>query len=108
MRVKRSFFNTSMADLSANIIDITDKLDVAVWNKTVQTEGTNRVRLNVGPLDQDLIREDKNIMIDFADERDGADVIISGTLATDRVDLSNLNRKDKENRFDKINSIRLL
>jgi hypothetical protein len=95
-----------MADLSANIIDIMDQPDEAVWNKTVRTEGTYRVRLYVGPLDQELIREDKNIMTDSADERDVADVIISGTPATNRVDLSNLNRKDKENRFDKVNNNR--
>jgi hypothetical protein len=104
MRDKKSSFNTSKAYLSTNIIDIMDKPDVAVWNKTVRTEGTNKVRLNFGPLDQDLIREDKNIMIDTAEKQDVADTIISGTRATDQVDLSKLNRKDKENHLVGVNS----
>jgi hypothetical protein len=51
-----------------------------------------------------LIREDKNIMIDTAEKQDVADIIISGTRATDQVDLSKLNRKDKENHLVGVNS----
>jgi len=61
-----------------------DKPDVAVWNKTVQKqdiEGAGR-RLKIGPLNQNLIREDKNDVIDSANEKDVADVIISGTKVT--------------------------
>jgi hypothetical protein len=75
---KRPFFNTSTA-ASADILDIVDKQDVAVWNKTVRTQGSNKASLKIGLLDHDLIREDKNTMLDSADEKDVADVIISRT-----------------------------
>jgi hypothetical protein len=75
---KRPFFNTSAA-ASADILDIVDKQDVAVWNKTVRTQDSNKASLKIGLLDHDLIREDKNTMLDSADEKDVADVIISRT-----------------------------
>ncbi|MGH9924262.1 MAG: hypothetical protein ACRD5B_02695 [Nitrososphaeraceae archaeon] len=89
MRVNKSGFNTSKADLSSDILDILDKPDVAVWIKTVQMHdiGGNR-RLKIGPINQNLIREDTNIVIDSANEKDIADIVISGTKVTDRVDLS--------------------
>jgi hypothetical protein len=89
VRTKKLGLNTSNADLSTDILDIMDKPDVAVWNKTVRKEnfgGTRR--LKIGPLDQNLIREDKNILIDSANKKDIADTIISGTKVTDKVDLS--------------------
>jgi hypothetical protein len=39
----------SKADLSADILDITDKPDVSVWNKIVRTQGTNKTKLDFGP-----------------------------------------------------------
>ena len=79
----------SNADLSSNILDIMDKPDVAAWNKTVQMHdiGGNR-RLKIGPINQNLIREDTNIVIDSANKKDIADTINSGTKVTDKVDLS--------------------
>jgi hypothetical protein len=65
-----------------------DKPDVAVWNKTVRKRDFGVKRLNIGTLDQNLIREDKNSIVDSANKRDVADVIISGTKVTDKVDLS--------------------
>jgi hypothetical protein len=95
VRIRKSLLNTSKGDLSANIIDIMGKPDVAVWNKMVRTRGINTVKPNIGPLDQDLVREDKNIVVDSADEKDVADAIISGTQITDQVDLSKLIYKNK-------------
>jgi hypothetical protein len=89
VRVKKSAFDTSSADPSFNIIDIMDKPDVAVWNKIVQMQKVDGVRrLKIGPLDQNLIREDKNIVIDSANKKDIVDIIISGAKVTDKVDLS--------------------
>ncbi|MGH9979694.1 MAG: hypothetical protein ACRD8Z_28210 [Nitrososphaeraceae archaeon] len=89
MRVNKSGFNTSKADLSSDILDILDKPDVAVWIKTVQMHdiGGNR-RLKIGPINQNLIREDTSIVIDSANKKDIADTINSGTKVTDKVDLS--------------------
>lgn len=89
MRTKKSVFNPSNADLSTDILDIMDKPDVAVWNKTVRKQDIGRTRrLNIGPLNQNLIREDKNGVIDSANKKDVTDVIISGSKVTDKVDLS--------------------
>lgn len=90
MRVKKLGFNTSNGDLSTDILAIMNKPDVAVWNKTVQNKDIDgaRKRLKIGPLNQNLIREDKNNVIDSANKKDVADVIISGTKVTDKVDLS--------------------
>ena len=75
MRTKKSGFNTPNADLSTDIVDILDKPDVAVWNKIVQGQDIDgaRRRLKIGPLNQNLIREDKNDVIDSANEKDIAD-----------------------------------
>ncbi|MGH9925392.1 MAG: hypothetical protein ACRD5B_08435 [Nitrososphaeraceae archaeon] len=96
MRVKKSGFNTSNADLSSNILDIMDKPDVAAWNKTVLMHdiGGNR-RLKIGPINQNLIREDTNIVIDSANKKDIVGIIISGTKITDKVELS----KSKSNQL---------
>jgi hypothetical protein len=66
-----------------------DKPDVAVWNKTVRNKDIDgaRKRLKIGPLSQNLIREDKNNVIDSVSKRDVADVIISGTKVTDKANL---------------------
>lgn len=48
-------------------------------------DGARRPKL--GPLNQDLVREDKNITIDSANEKDIANIFISGTKVTDKVDL---------------------
>jgi hypothetical protein len=91
VKTRKSEFNTSNADLSTDILDVMDKPDVAVWNKTVRTQdidGARRRRLKIGPLDQNLTREDKNDVIDSANIKEVADVIISGTKVTDKVDLS--------------------
>jgi hypothetical protein len=93
--VKKSGFNTSKADLSSGILDITDKPDVAVWNKTIRRRniGSNG-RQKMGPLNQNLIREDTNITIDSANRKDISDIVISRTKVTDKIDLS----KSKSNR----------
>jgi hypothetical protein len=85
VRLKGPSSYTSTA-ASADILDIVDKQDVAVWNKTVRTQGSYKPRLKIGLLDQDLIREDKNTMLDSPDEKDVADVIISRTQVTDQID----------------------
>ena len=52
-------------------------------------QNVDRVRrLKIGPLDQNLIRGDKNIVFDSANEKDITDTIISGVKVTDKVDLS--------------------
>jgi len=88
VKTRKSGFNTSNADLSTDILDIMDKPDMAVWNKIVRTQYGTRRRLKIGPLNQNLIREDKNDVIDSANKKDVADVTISGTKVTDKVDLS--------------------
>jgi hypothetical protein len=88
VKTKKSKINASNANLSTDILDIMDKPDVAVWNKTVRKRDFGVKRLNIGTLDQNLIREDKNSIVDSANKRDVADVIISGTKVTDKVDLS--------------------
>lgn len=88
MKTKKSKINASNANLSTDILDIMNKPDVAVWNKTVRKRDFGVKRLNIGTLDQNLIREDKNSIVDSANKRDVADVIISGTKVTDKVDLS--------------------
>lgn len=88
MKTKKSGFNTSNADLSTDILDIMDKPDMAVWNKIVRIQYGTRRRLKIGPLNQNLIREDKNDVVDSANKKDVADVTISGTKVTDKVDLS--------------------
>jgi hypothetical protein len=88
VKTKKSKINASNANLSTDILDIMNKPDVAVWNKTVRKRDFGVKRLNIGTLDQNLIREDKNSIVDSANKRDVADVIISGTKVTDKVDLS--------------------
>jgi hypothetical protein len=88
VKTKKSKINMLNADLSTDILDIMDKPDVAVWNKMVRMQDFGVKRVNIGPLDQNLIREDKNSIVDSANKRDVADVIISGTKVTDKVDLS--------------------
>jgi hypothetical protein len=88
VKTKKSGFNTSNADLSTDILDIMDKPDMAVWNKIVRTQYGIRRRLKIGPLYQNLIREDKNDVIDSANKKAVADVTISGTKVTGKVDLS--------------------
>jgi hypothetical protein len=48
----------------------------------------------MGPLNQNLIREDTNITIDSANRKDISDIVISRTKVTDNIDLS----KSKSNR----------
>lgn len=89
MRSKKSGFDTSNADLSTDILDITDKPNVAVWNKTVRKQDIGGARsLKIGPINQNLIREDTNIVVDSANKKDIADTINSGTKVTDKVHLS--------------------
>jgi hypothetical protein len=45
-------------------------------------------RLKIGPLNQNLTREDKKIVIDSANKKDITDILISGAKITDKVDLS--------------------
>jgi hypothetical protein len=59
VKTKKSKINASNANLSTDILDIMDKPDVAVWNKTVRKRDFGVKRLNIGTLDQNLIREDK-------------------------------------------------
>jgi hypothetical protein len=68
---------------------------MAVWNKTVRRQniGSNR-RQKMGPITQNLIREDTNITIDSANRKDISDIVVSRTKVTDKVDLS----KPKSNR----------
>ena len=82
----------SVSDLSSGILDITDKPDIAVWNKTVRRQniGFNR-RQKMGPLNQNLIREDTNITIDSANRKDISYIVTSRTKVTDKVDLSKSN-----------------
>jgi hypothetical protein len=91
---KKSFINTSKADLSKEILDIQDKPDVAVWNKGVRIQGNDKGKVKMGSLDQNLIREDTNL-IDPANRESVAKAVISGTQVTDKVDLSKLDRKSK-------------
>jgi hypothetical protein len=72
-----------------------DKPVVAVWNKTVRTETSNKSRLKIGPLDQDLIREDNNSMLDSADEKEVSDVVVTRTQLTDKADLSKLKHMNR-------------
>jgi hypothetical protein len=88
VRTKKSEFNTLNTDLSTDIIDIMDKPDVAVWNKTIQMQNVDGARRQkLGALNQNLIREDKNVTIDSANEKDIANIVISGTKVTDKADL---------------------
>jgi hypothetical protein len=92
---KKSFINTSKADLSKEILDIQDKPDVADWNKGVRIQGNDKGKVKMGSLDQNLIREDTNNLIDPANRESVAKAVISGTQVTDKVDLSKLDRKSK-------------
>jgi hypothetical protein len=88
VKIRKLGFNTSNADLSIDILDIMNKPDVVVWNKTIRKQDISRTRrLNIGLLNQNLIREDKNIVIDSANKSAVADIIISGTKVTDKVGL---------------------
>jgi hypothetical protein len=88
VKIRKLGFNTSNADLSIDILDIMNKPDVMVWNKTIRKQDISRTRrLNIGLLNQNLIREDKNIVIDSANKSAVADIIISGTKVTDKVGL---------------------
>lgn len=93
---RKSFSETSKADPFNDILDIRDKPDVAVWNKTVRTQTTNKGKLKIGSLDQNLIRVDTNDVIDPASKESVAEAVISGAQLTDKVDLSKLDRKNKK------------
>lgn len=98
MRTKKSEFNNSDADLSSGILDITDKPDVAVWNKKVRILGQDKGEVKIGSLNQNLISEDTNDPIDPADKESVAGAVISGAQLTDKVDLSKSNHKNKKQR----------
>jgi hypothetical protein len=52
--------------------------------------------VKIGSLNQNLIREDTNVSIDPANKESIDDAIVSGTQVTDRVDLSEANRRSKK------------
>jgi len=95
--MKHSKLNKDQGDLSKEIIDIQDKPDVSVWNKKVRIQRKYKGKAKIGSLNQNLIREDTNVSIDPANKKSIDDVIVSRTQVTDRVDLSEANRRRKSN-----------
>ena len=95
--MKHSKLNKGKGDLSKEIIDIQDKPDVSVWNKKVRIQRKYKGKAKIGSLNQNLIREDTNVSIDPANKKSIDDVIVSRTQVTDRVDLSEANRRRKSN-----------
>ena len=93
---RKSFPETSKADPINDILDIHDKPDVAIWNKTVRTQTKYEGNQKIGSLSQNLVREDTIDPIDPASKESVAETVISGTQLTDRVDLSKLDRKSKK------------
>jgi hypothetical protein len=92
--MKHSKLNKDQGDLSKEIIDIQD---VSVWNKKVRIQRKYKGKAKIGSLNQNLIREDTNVSIDPANKKSIDDVIVSRTQVTDRVDLSEANRRRKSN-----------
>jgi hypothetical protein len=52
--------------------------------------------MKIGSLNQNLIREDKNDFVDPASKDSIDDIVVSGTRVTDRVDLSEINGRNKK------------
>ncbi|MPZ06946.1 MAG: hypothetical protein GEU26_11125 [Nitrososphaeraceae archaeon] len=93
---RKPFSETLKANPFNDILDIRDKPDVAVWNKTIRTQIKDKGKLKIGSLDQNLIREDTNDPIDPTSKESVAEAVISGAHLTDRVDLSQLKPKKKK------------
>ena len=53
---RKSFTETSKADPFNDMLDIRDKPDVAVWNKTVRTQTQDKGELKIGSLNQNLTK----------------------------------------------------
>lgn len=53
---RKSFTETSKADPFNDMLDIRDKPDVAVWNKTVRTQTQDKGELKIGFLNQNLTK----------------------------------------------------
>jgi hypothetical protein len=93
---KKSYLDTSNADLTNDILDIQDKPDVTVSNKKVLMQGEDKGKVKIGSLNQNLIREDTGVSIDPANRESVAGAVASGAQVTDRIDLSKINRKNKK------------
>ncbi|MGH9975497.1 MAG: hypothetical protein ACRD8Z_06635 [Nitrososphaeraceae archaeon] len=93
---KKIFLDTTKAGFSNDILDIQNKPDVAVWNKNLRIQSEDKGKVKIGSLNQNLIREDTKAPIDPANKESIDDVVVSGTQVTDRVDLSEVNRRIKK------------
>ena len=64
--------------------------------RTVRTQTTNKRKLKISSLDQNLRREDTNDVIDPVSKESVAEAVISRVQMTARVDLSKLDPKNKQ------------